>query len=86
MKQYIIPRVKRDMSVREALAILSLCFSSKRTNWPFDIKKVYMETFSRPLPSENHHGISVEQSIDYERIKEELFTAAIEFLAEKIER
>ena len=84
MKQYITPRVKRDMTVREALTILSLV-GNKRLNWPFDIKRVYVETFGRPLPSENHHGINVEQSIDYERIKEELFTAAIEFLAEKIE-
>jgi hypothetical protein len=79
-----IPRVKRDMTVKEALQVISLTFSSKRVNWPFDIRRLYIETFGKLPPTENMHGVPPEKSVAFDQLKDELFEKAVEILAEKI--
>jgi hypothetical protein len=81
-----IPRVKRDMSTREALILVSLCYSSKRVGWPFDIRRLYIETFGKLPPTENMYGVAMEKSISYDQLKDELFEKAVEILAEKIDK
>lgn len=73
------------MNTKLALEIISLCYSTKKINFPWDIRQVWYKVFNEPLPTSNMHGIPDEQSISFEEVKNHLFTAAIEYLVKKID-